>query len=227
MFNDDDKAAVIHEEPQEESVADVLLAPVRFSGMVAAKGAGYIRPLVPRLVSLSVCLLLIPLLVLLSALSGLFVWKNIAVGWDVPLYLHYGDGVPPYAEVQLPRLASHQAYNIYLHLTVPATESNFALGNFMTQLTLATPSNQTLAFTRRPAIVPLPRSTSWIDWSRPTSVDLTIPLLSAFTPGTSQVVGRLELGRRDEWRTLGLGYGRELSVLSASLRGVTKPEGIR
>lgn len=74
-------------------------------------------------------------------------------------------------------------------------------------------------------IIQPPYSAFWI--SSPRTVDLTIPLLSAFTSGTSQVVGRLELGRRDEWRTLGEGHGRELSVLSASLRGVTKPEGLR
>ncbi|KZP10541.1 hypothetical protein FIBSPDRAFT_801111 [Athelia psychrophila] len=224
MFSDD-RTAVLRDEVQEDTISDVLLAPVRFSGAVAAKGVGYIRPIVPQLVSLSVCLLLVPLLVLFSALSGWYVWKNIAIGWNIPVYLHYGDGIPPYAEIQLPRLSAQQPYNIFLHLNVPATESNFALGNFMTQLTLATPSNRTLAYIRRPAIITPPHSSFWI--TRPSSVDLTVPLLTAFTPGTSQVVGRLELGRRDEWRNLGQGHGRELSVLSVSLRGVTKPEGLR
>lgn len=138
---------------------------------------------------------------------------------------HNSDGVPPYAELELPRLVAQQPYTIFLYLNVPATESNFALGNFMTQLTLATPSNKTLASIRRPAIIQPSRFSFWT--SRPDYVDLTIPLLSAFTAGTTHVVGRLELGRRDEWRTLGQGYGRELSVLSASLKGVTKPEGLR
>jgi uncharacterized membrane protein len=37
----------------------------------------------------------------------------------------------------------------------------------------------------------------------------------------------VELGRRDGWRALGNGEGRELSVFSASLRGTVKRHGIR
>lgn len=91
----DDKIALIQQQEQEETVPDALLAPVRFSGALLAKGAGYIKPVVPQLVSLSVCLLLVPLLVLFSALSGWYVWKNIAIGWSIPVYLHYGYVLSP------------------------------------------------------------------------------------------------------------------------------------
>lgn len=50
----------------------------------------------------------------------------------------------------LPSLVAQQRYDISLHLTVPATESNYALGNFMTSLTLSTSSNKTLTSIRRP-----------------------------------------------------------------------------
>lgn len=54
-----------------------------------------------------------------------------------------------------------------------------------------------------------------------------MPLLSSFAPGTSRVVAKLELGRKDGWKSLGEGHGRELSVLTASLHGVVKLEGLR
>jgi hypothetical protein len=56
---------------------------------------------------------------------------------------------------------------------------------------------------------------------------ITISLLSSFAPGASRVVAKVELGRRDEWKSLGEGHGRELSVLSATLRGVIKLQGLR
>jgi hypothetical protein len=58
--------------------------------------------------------------------------------------------VSPYASVSLPTLVPLQRYDISLRLTIPATETNYALGNFMTSLTLTTPSNKTLASVRRP-----------------------------------------------------------------------------
>jgi len=65
------------------------------------------------------------------------------------MYLH-SDGIPPYAEFALPTLVAQQRYDISLHLVIPATESNFALGNFMATLKLATTSNETLSVIRRP-----------------------------------------------------------------------------
>jgi hypothetical protein len=58
--------------------------------------------------------------------------------------------MPPYAEVNLPKLVTGQPYDISLHLVIPACESNFALGNFMTTLTLSTLANETLTTVRRP-----------------------------------------------------------------------------
>lgn len=43
-----------------------------------------------RLVPLLVCLSLIPLVLLFSIFSGWYIWKNIPVAWQVPIYLQYG-----------------------------------------------------------------------------------------------------------------------------------------
>ncbi|KAG2075060.1 hypothetical protein BDR04DRAFT_1091887 [Suillus decipiens] len=183
------------------------------------------RPIAPQLIPLFVCLALIPVIILFSLFSGWYVWKNVAVGWASPLYLQYGDGTSPYAEISLPSLAPSQPYDISMHLTIPASEANFALGNFMTTLTLSTPSNRTLASVRKPAIV-LPPSKSRI-WSSPKLVNLDILFLESHAPGASRVIARVELGRRDGWKALGNGEGRELSVFSAFLRGTVKRRGIR
>jgi hypothetical protein len=48
------------------------------------------RPLAPHLVPVFVCLALIPVIIFLSLFSGWYVWKNVAVRWESPLYLQYG-----------------------------------------------------------------------------------------------------------------------------------------
>ena len=126
------------------------------------------RPIASHLVPLLVCLSLIPLLLLLSLFSGWYIWKNVPVAWHVPIYLQYGsasfppssvsdpnssDGPSPFAELSLPPLSTAQPYDISLQLLLPATEANFALGNFMATLSLSTPSNKTLVTVSRPVRV--------------------------------------------------------------------------
>lgn len=48
------------------------------------------RPIAPQLIPLFICLALIPIIIFLSIFSGWYVWKNVAVGWEYPLYLQYG-----------------------------------------------------------------------------------------------------------------------------------------
>ena len=52
-------------------------------------------------------------------------------------------------------------------------------------------------------------------------------ILSSFVAKTSDVLAFVEIGRRDGWRSLGNGQGREVSVLSAKLRGREIPRGTR
>jgi hypothetical protein len=155
------------DDDEPRNISAILTAPLRLSNAIISKGTEYVKPKAPQLITFSVCLLLVPVLVFLSVFAGWFVWKNVAVGWDAPVYLQYGyvariyvnlqrlyanysDGVPPYAELPLPSLIAQQPYEISLHITIPASESNFALGNFMTTLRLSTTSNRTLTSICRP-----------------------------------------------------------------------------
>ncbi|KII93792.1 hypothetical protein PLICRDRAFT_100856 [Plicaturopsis crispa FD-325 SS-3] len=197
----------------------VLLSPFRLLTSI-------LRPITPQLIPIIVCILFIPLVAFFSIFAGWFVWRSVAVAWEVPVYLNYGDGVPPYAEFLLPNLVLRQPYDVSLHLQVPASESNYALGNFMTSLTISTSSNTTVASIRRPTLVLPSPSRRWLSTS-PNVINVNIPLLSSYIPRNQGLVGRVELGRRDSWRTVGKGEGRELSVLSASLRGAVKHHGVR
>ncbi|KAI0660485.1 hypothetical protein C8Q70DRAFT_54452 [Cubamyces menziesii] len=196
---------------------DLLLAALRL-----------VQPLAPQLIPLAVFSISLPVILFLSVGSGYWVWKSVAVGWEAEVFLQYGDGPVPYAEVALPSIVAQQSYDISLHLVVPANEANFALGNFMASLNLMTPSNGTIATARRPAIVLPPIASPWsFLYNRPGTVDLNIPMLKDFVLGTSRALARVELGRRDQWKTIGEGHGRELSVLSGYIRGVVLHHGVR
>ena len=65
------------------------------------------------------------------------------------------DGGAPHAELALWDVVPNQAYDISLHLVVPANEANIALGNFMAGLTLSSPSNTTIADVRKPVCNPV------------------------------------------------------------------------
>jgi hypothetical protein len=56
---------------------------------------------------------------------------------------------------------------------------------------------------------------------------LKVPLMSNFVTMSNSVIAKVDLGRRDGWKGIGHGEGRELSVYSATLRGVLRHHGIR
>ncbi|KAF8203713.1 hypothetical protein BJ912DRAFT_208655 [Pholiota molesta] len=212
--------------PQSSSILwKVSTAPINISFSLLSGGFSVLRPYAPTIVPVFVFSLFIPLILLLSALSGWFVWSSLSVSWKVPLYLQYGDGVAPYAYVALPNLAPGQRYNIAIDLILPCTEPNTNLGNFMTTLTLSAPNNKTLAYVRRSAIA-LPAKSLFL-FSTPITTRLKVPLIESFTASRSDMVAAVEIGRRDSWTTLGLGHGREVSIVSASLIGLAVPHGIR
>ncbi len=223
-----------------------------------SKGLALIRPFAPQLIPLAVFAFLIPLVFSLSVAAGYAVWKNVAVGWEMPLYLQYGyescsyagqrifsgfsDGQSPYASTFLPALTTQQPYDISIRLTVPATETNVALGNFMASLRLASASNnKTLVSVRRPvsliavghicfltaiqAIVIPPRSTLFS--VKPSTTTIDILLLPSYIPSGSHIEATVQLGRQDSWKTLGSGEGREVAVFDAYLYGVVVQQGIR
>ena len=127
-----------------------------------------LRPYAPQLVPILVFAFFVPLAVLLSAFAGYIVWTNLSVSWESSLYFQYGyafyyifcrcpdcfwsDGVPPYAQLILPSLVPTQRYDVSVNLLLPASQSNLALGNFMTTLTLSTLANKTVASVRRPVV---------------------------------------------------------------------------
>ncbi|KAI0361174.1 hypothetical protein OH77DRAFT_1391809 [Trametes cingulata] len=204
------------------------LHPIRLFVDLILAALRLVQPFAPQLVPLAVFSACIPLILFLSVGSGYLVWKSVAVGWETEIFLQYGDGPVPYAEVALPSVVAQQAYDISLHLVVPANEANFALGNWMASLSLMTPSNGTIATARKPAIVLPPYASPWsFLYNRPGTVDLNIPMLKDFVLGATRALARVELGRRDQWKTLGEGHGRELSVLSGYIRGVVLHHGVR
>jgi hypothetical protein len=171
--DDDEKALLIQQDTPPLGVTGLVIAlaflPVRLSFRALSNVSRLVLPITPKFIPFIVCSLFIPLVLFVSISAGWIVWKNVAVGWEATLYLQYGcvrssfrrnvlflqrtfyrDGIPPYAEVALPMLAAQQHYDISLHLAIPATETNFALGNFMTTLRLATAANDTLTIVRRP-----------------------------------------------------------------------------
>ena len=56
---------------------------------------------------------------------------------------------------------------------------------------------------------------------------LKVPLMSNFVTVSSSVVAKVDLGRRDGWKGIGYGEGRELSVYSATLKGALRHHGVR
>ncbi|KAJ3564972.1 hypothetical protein NP233_g7939 [Leucocoprinus birnbaumii] len=197
----------------------------RETSRVAVNGVSVLRPYAPQLIPILVCLFLIPFAVCVSLFAGWRVWKSLSVGWEVPLYLQYGERLIPYAVAALPPIQTSRPYDISLRMSLPISDSNMSLGNFMTTLTLMTPSNQTISSVSRPALV-LPPKSSWI-FGASSAIDLDVSLFSSFVVRTTDVLALVEVGRRDGWKSIGDGRGRELSVLSATLCGREIPRGIR
>lgn len=52
-------------------------------------------------------------------------------------------------------------------------------------------------------------------------------MLESFTAGKSNLAANVQIGRHDGWTSLGQGQGREVSIISAHLRGLVVPHGIR
>ncbi|KAH8120211.1 hypothetical protein DFH11DRAFT_1558906 [Phellopilus nigrolimitatus] len=187
-----------------------------------------LKAMSPKLVPIFICLGALPVLMLFSLVAGWTVWKNVPKGWSEPVYLQYGDGGLPYSELEIASLSTHQPYDISLHLTVPARDGNYALGNFMVTLTATTYWNTTVVDVRKPAVV-VPPAPSFVPFvSRaPRLIGMAVPLASSVVTGAARIKVRVEIGRKDGWRTLGTGEGRELSVFAATLHGEVRPQGLR
>jgi len=153
----------------------------------------------------------------------------VPVGWKVEAYLQYGDAVNPFAVTQLPPIFANQPYDISLHLVLPATEANYALGNFMTTLRLSTTYNETLTTVHRSTALVPPHTSNLKKFvlGSHSIIKFDIPLLSQFVAGSTNIIAYLELGRPDAWKNVGSGQQREVSVAEATLQGTVRPTGIR
>ncbi|KAF9515602.1 hypothetical protein BS47DRAFT_1341761 [Hydnum rufescens UP504] len=177
---------------------------------------------------------LIPFLAGTSIGVGLIIRSWISTEWREVVHLQYGEGQPPYAEFQLPEF-SQIPFDISLELILPVFAKNTELGNFMTNLRIRTPSNKTLVSVTRPSLVFPP---PLISPSPPYSFllatagvvhthSISIPLLKEFTPSSSPLNARLEVGRLDGWRSVGNGEGREVVIAESYLKGLPRLKGVR
>ncbi|KAJ8520085.1 hypothetical protein ONZ45_g3042 [Pleurotus djamor] len=209
-------------------VAAIAYAPISLLLSLASGLVNFLRPFAPQIIPLLVCVLLVPLIILLSAYAGWVVWKSVPVAWQVPLNLQYGDAPQPYAMATIADISSQQPYDITLRLSVPPTDANFALGNFMASVDFFTPSNTSITSARRSAIV-LPNSaSSWLIRSSSSKlIDVDVFLLDSQVLGFSRVAVKVQLGRHDRWTSVGNGQARELSIASATLIGHVRHRGLR
>ncbi|KAG8753120.1 hypothetical protein FRC14_006412 [Serendipita sp. 396] len=181
---------------------------------------------------LAIIAISVPLIIIVSLIAGLIVRNSVPQPWERRVFFQYGESPIPIAHFQLPPLVADQAYDISVHLTVPHTDISVSLGNFMTYLNVTTPSNKTLIAARKPAAI-LPKAPKGpirrlLSLSSSGYVDVTISILPDWIPGTSSpLFATLEVGRRDSWKSLGSGEGREVTILEAFVRGSVQLHGTR
>lgn len=78
------------ERPPPGLIARAIWFPFSLALRVLAPFARFLQPWAPQIIPLLVGLSIIPLLGLLSAGAGFYVWKTAAVSWETPLFLQYG-----------------------------------------------------------------------------------------------------------------------------------------
>lgn len=110
-----------------QSAIQLFIAPFRIFSSVLSSLLGTTGPPVFHLV---VIFALIPLIGLWSLGAGLVVRSWIPKGWHEVVYLQYGNGQAPYADIMIPTLSSGQPYDISLELVMPLHAKNTELGKF-------------------------------------------------------------------------------------------------
>ncbi|KAH7104217.1 hypothetical protein BKA62DRAFT_693896 [Auriculariales sp. MPI-PUGE-AT-0066] len=207
-----------HAQP-ETTFTDLLLAPALYLANVAW---AQLMSFVPYLLPVVAAALLVPMLALLSLGAGWMVWSSVPTGWRVLLDFQYGDGIP-HADAFLASLVQDQVYSVSIEMLVSASAANFALGNFMTSLVLTTVTNLTVASVSRPSIITPPRT--WL--VSPSTIQHSLLLIPEMIPTASRLLAHVEVGRKDSWRSIGTGEGREVGIVKAWLVGHVKLSGLR
>lgn len=206
----------------------IFLIPVRVFSSVLSSLMGTAGP---PLFHLVVIFALIPLIALWSLGAGLVVRSWMPQGWKQVVYLQYGNGQAPYADIALPSLSNGQPYDISLELIMPLHAKNIQVGNFMTSITISTPTNVTLATSSRPSLIfPQPLAFAPLFYSGMLSThSIEVPLLEGFSASSylSSLRARIQVGRQDGWASVGAGHGQELVIVEAFARGLPKMSGIR
>jgi len=115
-----------------------------------------------------------------------------------------------------------QPYTISLELTVPLAPYNMELGNFMAGIEIRNKNDSTLLIaSRRPCLLPKP----WLAFLY-RSQTVIIKLIENIELPISTTTARIEIGRRDGWRSLRNHIRQELTVKGVYLRGDIVPSGI-
>ncbi|CAE6397408.1 unnamed protein product [Rhizoctonia solani] len=205
------------------------------------------RRTLPTVLHVAAFTTILPALLAISVGAGITVVKLIPDGWNVELWMQYGEQATPFARTSLPALTPGQPYDVLLSLQVPLTPENLALGNFMTKLILTDAKNSTVATANRPQSLVLRERSSWIPFLKhsPQTETIVVPLLDHWSPssqpgnllnhgvavarGTSHMGFHafVAVGRPDAWKSIGSGQGKELSIARATLQGHVKLHGIR
>ena len=93
MVDEDDKTLTnpsANDRPSPGLISRAIWFPFTLALRALTPFARSIRPWIPQLIPLLVGFSIIPLLALLSAGAGFYVWKTAAVSWEAPLFLQYG-----------------------------------------------------------------------------------------------------------------------------------------
>lgn len=104
---------------------EIALIPFKLAFALSQRFLGQTGPPAFHFVLL---LSLLPLIGIWSFGAGLVVRSWIPQGWKQVIYLQYGQGQPPYADIALPALAADQQYDITLELVMPLHVKNTELG---------------------------------------------------------------------------------------------------
>lgn len=105
--------------------------------------ASVLRPIAPQLIPFAVFFLLVPLLVVPSVISGLYVWYSRAISWEAPLFFQYGYVLP----CSQSGVSTHILEAMGFHPTLKPTSPHSTLHSHMTYLS-------TLLFQlRRPTMI--------------------------------------------------------------------------
>ncbi|SRR5258708_3768335 len=114
---------------------------------------------------------------------------------------------------------------VYLYSAV------WLLGNFMSSITIKTPTNITIGSSTRPSLIfpPSIYISPFILGGLTSTRTHEVELLKDFYASSyaSSLTAYITVGRNDVWKGIGVGQGREVVVVDAFIKGVPRPRGIR